>query len=470
MLRDATRTNLASLACPTPNRSRPHRQVAGTKSSPTGPADSPTVSLGRSASHRAVYGIGWNIFGSVVAQGGTLLSSVMLARFIGRQPFGQFAMIQSTVTALTGLAALGLGITATKYVSQYRTTNPEKAGRILGLSSIIAFLAALGFSAGLVLFAPSLATDASLVTDLRLGAFYVFFITLNGYQIGALVGLEAFRRMASISMATGPASVLLTLFLASRFGIRGAVLAQGGCAFILWLLCQIALTIEGRATRIAVRYRGVWEERSALIRFSVPATLSGIIGSSAIWWCNTMLVTTSGYAELGLFTAANNLRLMVVFFPALIARVASPMLNNLIVSGDHIEYKRTFRRAIAVNGGIALLLAVVLWRANRQILHLFGKDFVGSSALVILLLGAVVVEVVACNLYQALFTSEAIWWQVAIVIIWGIVLIGASTVTIPRHGAAGLAFSYLLAWCCSGVLYGGFAWIQEKQRGEGLKS
>jgi O-antigen/teichoic acid export membrane protein len=423
-----------------------------------------------SARNRAIRGIGWNVFGSIVAQGGSFVSSVLLARLIGKQQFGQFAMIQSTVITLTGLAALGLGVTATKYVSQYRTTQPEKAGRILGLSSIVAALAACCFCAGLLLFAPSLATDSALVPELRLSAIYVFFITLNGYQVGALAGLEAFKRIASISMVSGPATVLLTWALASRFGIRGAVLAQGACAFILWLLYQIALKIEGRATNIAVRYRGVWKERSALIRFSVPAMLSGIIGSASTWWCNIILVRSNGYAELAVFTAVGNLRLMVVFLPILIARVTAPMLNNLLVSGNHADYRRTFRGAIAVNGGIALLLSLLLWGANRQILHLFGKDFVGSSTLVVLLLGSVVVEVVAVNLYQALFTSESIWWQVAIITIWAAVLVGVSTVTIPRHGAAGLAFSYLVAWCISGVLYGGFAWVQQKRRDEGLRS
>jgi O-antigen/teichoic acid export membrane protein len=423
-----------------------------------------------SALQRAIRGVGWNVFGSIVAQGGTFLSSVLVARLIGKHQFGQFAMIQSTVTTLTGLAALGLGITATKYVSQYRTTNPERAGRILGLSSMVAVLAALCFCAGLVVFAPSLATDGALVPDLRLSAIYVFFITLNGYQVGALVGLEAFKKIAGISLVSGPATVLLTWALAYRFGIRGAVLAQGVSAFILWLFYHIALTFEGRATNIAVRYRGVWKERSALIRFSVPAMLSGIIGSFAIWWCNIILVRTNGYAELAVFTAANNLRLMVVFLPALIARVTAPMLNSLLVSGNHVDYRRTFRGAIAVNGGIALLLALLLWGTNKQILHLFGKDFVGSTALVVLLLGSVVVEVVAVNLCQALFTSQSLWWQVAIITIWSALLAGASTFTIPRYGAAGLACSYLVAWCVSGVLYGSFAWVQQKRRDEGLRS
>ena len=260
-------------------------------------------------------GVGWNIFGGIVAQGGSFLSSVLVARLVGRSLFGQFAMIQSTVIALTSLAALGLGITATKYVSQYRTSNPERAGRILGLSSMVAVAAASCFCAGLILFAPLLAAGSGLVVEFRLSAVYVFFITLNGYQIGALVGLESFQRMAQISFASGPLTLLMTWALTSQFGIRGAVLALGIGAFLLWLLYQIALSSEGRATGITVRYHRAWSERSALISFSVPATVSGIIGSVSIWWCNAILVRSSGYAELAIFTAINNLRLMIVFLP-----------------------------------------------------------------------------------------------------------------------------------------------------------
>jgi O-antigen/teichoic acid export membrane protein len=193
----------------------------------------------------------------------------------------------------------------------------------------------------------------------------------------------------------------------------------------------------------------------------MPAMMSGIIASSSMWWCNTILVRTSGYAELAIFTAANTLRLMVVILPTLIARVTAPILNNLLVSGDIIGYRRTFRGGIAVNGGIAVLLAVFLWRANKQILHLFGKDFVGSPTLVMLLLSSAVIEVVACNLYQALLAAESMWWQVVIIAIWAAVLTGTSLFSTQRFGAMGLAFSYLVAWCVSGALYGGLAWVQQ---------
>ena len=203
-------------------------------------------------------GIGWNAVGSVVGQGTSVLACVALARILGKESYGQFTFVQSTVVALTNFANLGLGVTATKYVSQYWNTQPEKTGRILGLSSLFALLSASCFSVALLLLAPALIHEAALVPKLRLSALYAFFIAMNGYQVGALVGLEAFRSMARITAMNGLAVLLLTWKLTVWFGFRGAVIAQGIGAFLLWVQYQIALRRESRAIGVFVRFEAAF--------------------------------------------------------------------------------------------------------------------------------------------------------------------------------------------------------------------
>src|SRR5688572_8210371 len=201
---------------------------------------------------RLLRGIAWNTLGGAMAQGGSFLGSIVIARILGRQVFGEYALIQSTAVALSSLAGLGLGITATKYVSQYRSTDPERVGRILGLSSLVAMAAGLCFSIGFLLAAPSMA----------LASVYIFFITLNGYQIGAMAAFDAFRAIAWIGAAYGMANVLLSWWFATKWGLAGAVISQGAGAMLLWLLYQIALGRECRANGIVVRYRTAWQEQS----------------------------------------------------------------------------------------------------------------------------------------------------------------------------------------------------------------
>jgi O-antigen/teichoic acid export membrane protein len=417
-----------------------------------------------SAPRRLLRGASWAIAGSIVGQGCSFLGSVVAARVLGKESYGQLALVQGTVGALSSLACLGLGVTATKYVSEYRTTDPQRAGRILGLSSMVALLAAVCFCAALIVFAPSLAITSGNShlepAAVRIGGIYLFFVTLNGYQVGALVGLEAFRRIAAITAACGLATLPVVWLLSLWLGLRGAVLAQGMTAFLLCALCHAALTQEGRVRNVAVRYRGAWQQRSALARFSIPATASGIVVACAMWWCSVLLVKSHGYAELALFYAANNMRLMIVLIPSLAARVASPLLNHMSAQGDRAGYKRTFWMAVAANALIALLIAGVLVLEGRHVFRLFGKEFVGPAALILLMSAAAVGEVISSSLYQVVFTGNSLWMQLAISAVWTIVLVFASNLTIVRHGTCGLAFSYLMAWCSSAILY---AWVLRRR-------
>ena len=420
--------------------------------------------LPRASGARLLRGVLWGTVSGAAAQGGSLLTSVLLARIFGRHVYGQFAWIQSTAVVLTGVAGLGLGVTATKFVSKQRVTDPARVGRILGLSSLVAIAAALFFSLGLIVCAPLLAVGGEatgvLTVGLRLSAVYVFFLILNGYQSGALMGFEAFPSIARINVTYALTNLLLSGALAVGLGLSGTVLAQGASALLLWFLCQRALTAQCSAANIPISYRRAWRERSVVLRFSVPAAASGMLASVAMWWCNATLVRAGGYSELALFSVANNLRSMVLFLPALILRVAAPLVNNLLASRDWPGYHRTFWGTVAINGGIALFLATVLSLAGQHVLRLFGKEFAGSSAVVLLLLGSVVVEVVATSLYQAIFTAGRLWRHFAIMNIWTVVLLTSSYLTSPRYGAAGLAFSYLVAWSVALALY---AWVAPRR-------
>ena len=428
-----------------------------------------TVQTGipRSTSERLLRGVGWNAAGCIIGQSASFAGSVVVARCLGKEVFGQFALVQTTVAAFSTLASLGLGTTAMKFVSEYRTRDPEKAGIILGLSSLVAFVAAALFSAALVLCARWLVVGSAgtpvLAAAMRLSALYLFFITVNGYQMGALSGLEAFRGIASINVAYGLATLVLTWAASQWFGLCGATLAQGLSAALLWVLYHYTLKAECRRRNIVVTYRGVWNERSALYRFSVPTTTAWMISSLAVWWSNAALARASGYAGLAVFSAVNNMRLMVLFMPLIIGRVTAPLLNNMLAAGDLWGYRKTFCGSVALNGSTAILAATILALAGRYVLHLFGKGFAGSSALILLLLGAAALEVIASSLYQAVFAGSSLWRQVVINGVWTVVLVATLQLTVSRHGVSALALAYLAAWSSSVILYGAEAWRRLKQ-------
>jgi len=409
-------------------------------------------SLSRSCLARNV---AWSLFGCIFAQGGTFLSSVILARLLGRESFGKLSLIQSTVAAFTTLASLGLGLTATKFITEYRATDPEKIGRLLGLSSMLVVLASACFSVALAVFAPALTVgtkQASIIGAFRVSTIGVFFLTLTGYQLGVLAGFEAFRSIGRIGMICGLALPLLCWCGGLKFGILGAVAAQCAGAFLLWLLYDIAVRSECTRMGVQVQYQRAWEQRSVLLRVSLPATACGTMTALVTWGANAILAKSCGYSELALFAAAGNLRSLVLFLPALTLRVTAPRLNYLFASRD-CGFDRAFWGAVGMNGGLALLAAMFAFLCGHPFLHLFGKQFRGSDWLLALVLAAAVIEVVANNLYIGLVARCRFWWNLGIVSIWAILLLAVSTAVSFRLGATGLGIAYFAAWLVAAGLY-----------------
>ena len=109
-------------------------------------------------------------------------------------------------------AGLGLGLTATEYVAECRTRDPERAGRIVALGCTVAIA-----SGGLLALVLSQRTGQSLPQG-RWGtrtwrgnceshAPCCSLNALNGAQTGALSGFEAFRAIAPHQPNPGPSSV-----------------------------------------------------------------------------------------------------------------------------------------------------------------------------------------------------------------------------------------------------------------------
>src|SRR5437667_6116328 len=82
---------------------------------------------------RLTTGTSWSFVGAICAQGSNVAAAIVVARSLGRVGLGEFSMITSTVLMLGILTELGLGTTATKYVAELRTSNPHRAGRVLGV-------------------------------------------------------------------------------------------------------------------------------------------------------------------------------------------------------------------------------------------------------------------------------------------------------------------------------------------------
>src|SRR6516164_3464542 len=133
-----------------------------------------TGSLG----HRLAKSSFWNLAGSVTGRVVTLPAGVLLARLLGRHDYGELGMIYSSIELFGIFGGFGLGLTATKYIAEFKRRDPERAGRILAMSNLTAYVTGGIFSIILFLFSAQIAAGPlaapHLASPLRISALVLF--------------------------------------------------------------------------------------------------------------------------------------------------------------------------------------------------------------------------------------------------------------------------------------------------------
>ena len=162
---------------------------------------------------RLARGGGWALVGALSNRAMALVTSILVARLLGKVGFGEFGIIQSTLDMVLVLAGFSMGITTTKYVSEFRISDPARAGRVYGLTTLVALISGAGMGALLWLFAPALAGQTlaapHLAPLIRVAAVALALSAVLGSQSGMLAGLEAFQPIARINVVSGSFRLLI---------------------------------------------------------------------------------------------------------------------------------------------------------------------------------------------------------------------------------------------------------------------
>jgi O-antigen/teichoic acid export membrane protein len=361
---------------------------------------------------------------------------VAVGRLLGKEGFGQLGMIRSTVGMLGPLAGLALGLTANRHVAGFRQTDPARAGRVIGLSSLVAAVSSGAVAIALFLGAPALAAEtlaaksledpALMVRLLQIGCVMLFFEGILGAQMGVLAGFEAFRAIATINLLVGLLSLPVMLVAVWLWALPGAVVALASVPVIGWALSRRALCAEARRAGVPISYSRLSSELRILFRFTLPALLAGVLVGPVQWAASAILVNSSaGYAGLGLFNAANQWQTPIMFFSAKLCSVLLPVLASFSTAHEGRDQSaRAVNAAFVVTVTIVLPSTAVLACLSRPIIGLYGPQF--AEALPIF---SAVIFIAAAralgNVASTTITSRgAMWVGFAINVSWGVLLLG----------------------------------------------
>ena len=417
-------------------------------------------------SNRFNSGILWNLIATIFTQGSVFLTAIFLARILGKETFGEFGMIQSTLLTLVGLAQIATGITATKYVAEFRLVDKKRAGRVLGLCSIMTIISGLIATFLLIVSASFLAENVfkapHLTNGLLVASAFVLFSVMNSFQVGALIGLERFKSLTLYGAILGIGYFIICVTGAGLWGLYGAFAGMVISALLRWLIYGIVLSKEANKQNIQICYKQVFREKEVLFRFALPSAVSSMTTMPSVWLGNTFLVQQlNGFSEMGLYSAGMNLRTIVLFLPYVINNVSLAIINSHKGSKNISSFNSSYLMTLKLTFITALTGALVMWLSGEWVLQIFGKDFVGQYVSVMITLMSISVFFEAFNIavHQLLQSHEKMWVSFfAVALPRDITVVVIAYFLTRDFGAAGLAGAYVAGYFLALVVTAGLVY------------
>jgi O-antigen/teichoic acid export membrane protein len=409
--------------------------------------------------YRLAKGAFWSLVGTVLSRSLSIVSSVLVARMLGKIGVGELGIIQSTVGIFSAFAGLGMGLTATKFIAEYRNTDPQKAGAMLGISAIAAWSSGAIMAIAMMILASWFATNTiaapQLAALIRIGATLLFLGSINGAQIGALAGFEAFKSIARINLICGLLTFPLMVGGAWGFGLTGAVWGLVASTAVNCVFSHLALRREAAAAGVPFISKMSAQQWGVLWRFSLPSVLCNVIFGPANWACCALLVNQpNGYAEMGVFNVATSWFNAVSFLPSVLGQVILPLLSSESGKPGGGSQKKLVYMAVIANGLSIVPVVLLVSLLSPFIMDLYGKGFQGDWPTLVMLVTAAAILALQNTPAQAICAAGHMWIIFLTYCNYGILnlVIGFAMIRWAHWGAFGLATARCITYIINGLL------------------
>lgn len=422
-----------------------------------------SVLLSSPVGYRFVHGAFWTLAGSLVVRLLTAVASVIVARLLGKEGYGEVGMVQSTIGMFGIVSGFGLGGTATKYLAEFKLKDPEKAGRILTCAIIFSMVSGLFVMLIVLYLSDFLAVHTLNRPGLSLllveGSILLLMSTLSAVPAGVLAGLEAFKRSSYNNVIIGVLSPFIAIPCVLALGVQGAIVSYTITASIGVIIGALSIRKECKKYNIPIELRKTaFEEWPILWKFALPATISELLIGPVTWFTNALLANRpNGYAELGLFGAANQWRLVIMYIPSHLIVPMFPIITEKFGLQDKNDYNHTSLLLLNLIWVTALPLTVMVLVYEKALASIYGRQFVGVEHIMNILLPSCLLYIIGSAIGTIFAASGKMWFGTVQNLIWALAMALLAWFLIPAYGGLGLALSFLISYIINTVL--GFCYL-----------
>ncbi|TPN33551.1 exopolysaccharide biosynthesis protein [Mesorhizobium sp. B2-3-3] len=405
-----------------------------------------------------------SVFALLIYIGGaglTSLAQLAIARLIGPRNYGIYSYVLAWTSVLAYLATLGFNVSLLRFVPAYRANGRLDLARgVIKFAVQRSLLAAslFGITGATLVLLFSDHTQNGLDTSIMLGMAAVPLIT--AYAIGATL-VRAFGGVVSALLPeriVRDGLLLVLVAMMAKSGLRAVHAPE----VMLAVLISSAITV-GLVFITAAKFEppGLRQARPSYEAkewwFAVPPLML-ITGLDVFVSRAGVLVLgwTQHIREAGIFALALNVAMLVGLSRIAVATMFSPTAADLHARGDRKGLQQLFARATLLSAGGAIVVAVPLMVIVEPFLSYFGEGYnAGTPIARVLILGYIFVAL--CGPQQNLLAMTGNEWAAATTMIAGAVVnIIACALGVAMYGPIGAAVGVALAlgiWSVAMAIY-----------------
>jgi stage V sporulation protein B len=359
-----------------------------------------------------------------------------LGRYMGPAEYGVFGVVLSLMTTVNLFMTSGIPRSASKYIAEDHAKTGyiiKEANRIQMVFCVLIFTLYLGL-AGVI---ANWFNDSSLTPYIRISALaipaYSFFSIYNG---GYLNGLRKFSRQA-VSITVVSLTKIAATFLLVLLGlkVKGAIVG-----YILAAIIGSVLTWRLLGPVEKSRNNFNWRK---LVGFSIPAIVFAVafylLMSIGLFAVKAML---SDNAEVGYYTAANNIASILYFLFAGLATSILPSISRSTSANDAMLTRSYIRQSMRYMVMLLIPLVLLLSATSTDLLTLvYSSRYIEAASPMSILvfgLGLLSIFFVLTNIIMG--SGKPL-----VIMLMSLVLVGIDTglniFLVPRYGLVGAAWA-----------------------------
>lgn len=390
----------------------------------------------------------WAVFGNGLGNALLLAAGILIARLLGKDLYGEFGVVKTTMFHIAGFATFGLGYTSTKFIAQYISENATKIKAISRAALSITLISSLLLCTLLFVFSNKLAVyinNPQLATPFRFLGVIVVCKAISTTSSGIISGFKDFKRQGRNNILSGLILLVSAPILTYFWGLRGSLAAL--------LLSQVSLSVLNLLLLKHLLSRHSDSDESfikPLLVFSFPVAMQELTYTLSHWLGPLLLAKYASLGEVGLYSASGQWNTIVRFIPALLSSV---VLSYLSSSTKQKEHNTMMFRVLGINFVCAFIPFLLVLAFSGLIVKMYGSSFVGLQAVINVFVFNTIISVVARVFQNDLISRGKNWRMFGLRAGKDIITISALYMVLVNTGGEHAAMNYAIVDIAANILF-----------------